>query len=279
MANFHSDEWIMARLNEHYEEAKTLIDESRIVCLCLQGSQNYGLDYAGSDIDTKLIVVPSFEDIVFNRRPMSTTHVRHNNEHIDIKDFRLYRQCFEKQNLNFLEILFTPYKIVNPQYEQWWNHLVENREAIAHYDFHRAIKSMKGIALEKYHAMEHKYPSKVDIIERYGYDSKQLHHLLRVEEYLARYIEGRSYEECLIPTKETAERLRKIKEDNGFLNLTDARMVADEALLHIEHMCDDALELFESGANQAVDDLLDQVQYDIMKFAVAYELMEEEYYD
>ena len=138
---------------------------------------------------------------------------------------------------------------------------------------------MKGIALEKYHAMEHKYPSKVDIIERYGYDSKQLHHLLRVEEYLERYIAGCKYEECLIPTEETAERLRKIKEDNGYLNLAAARIEADRALLHIERMCDGALELFESGANQAVDDLLDQVQYDIMKFAIAAELMEEEYYD
>ena len=279
MANFHSDEWIMARLNEHYEEAKTLIDESRIVCLCLQGSQNYGLDYAGSDIDTKLIVVPSFEDIVFNRRPMSTTHVRHNNEHIDIKDFRLYRQCFEKQNLNFLEILFTPYKIVNPQYEQWWNRLVENREAIAHYDIHRAIKSMKGIALEKYHAMEHRYPSKVDIIERYGYDSKQLHHLLRVEEYLERYINGVSYKQCLIPDAETASLLSTIKEKNDFFTLEQARYNAEMTIKHIEALCDYGLRKYPEGHDPKIDELLNEVQYDIMKFAVAYELMEEEYYD
>jgi hypothetical protein len=279
MANYHSDKWIMERVQEHYEEAKNLIDETRIVALCLQGSQNYGLDYENSDIDTKLIVVPSFEDVVFNRKPISMTHVRENNEHIDIKDFRLYRQCFEKQNLNFLEILFTPYKIVNPQYEQYWNRLVENREAIAHYDIHRAIKTMKGIAMEKFHAMEHKYPSKIDIIERYGYDSKQLHHLLRVEEYLERYIDGVSYEECLIPTEETIKRLRIIKEDNGFLNLADARIAADAAMLNIEHMCDVALELVEAGSNPEVDKLLDEVQYDIMKFAIAYELAEEEYYD
>ena len=279
MANFHSDEWIMTRLKEHYEEAKILIDESRIVCLCLQGSQNYGLDYAGSDIDTKLIIVPSFEDIVFNRRPMSTTHVRHNNEHIDIKDFRLYRQCFEKQNLNFLEILFTPYKIVNPQYEQWWNRLVENCEAIAHYDIHRAIKSMKGIALEKYHAMEHKYPSKIEIIEKYGYDSKQLHHLMRVENYLTRYIAGESYEACLIPDEETAEKLRKVKEDNGYLSLEQARTLAGFYMSSINTQCEAYLETVPEGYNPEVEKLLNEVQYDIMKFAIAYELMEEEYYD
>lgn len=278
MANFHNDAWIMNRLEEHYEEAKTLIDESRIVGIFVQGSQNYGLDYEGSDIDTKLIVVPTFEDIAFNKKPISTTHVRENNEHIDLKDIRLYIETFRKQNLNFLEILFTPYRIVNPQYAKWWNMLIQHKEDIAHYDIHRAIKSMKGIAMEKFHAMEHKYPSKIDIIERYGYDSKQLHHLLRVEEYLERYINGVSYEQCLIPDEETAKRLRNIKEDNGFLNLADARIAADVAILHVEAMCDKALENYEGGPNPEVDKILNEVQYEIMKFAIALELVEEKYY-
>lgn len=279
MANFHSDEWINERVREHYEEALTMFPKSRIVGVFYQGSANYGLDYEKSDVDTKCILVPTFKDIAFNRKPISTTHILDNNEHLDAKDIRLYINCFEKQNLNFLEILFTPYKIVNPQYAEWWNKLVENREAIAHYDIHRAIKSMKGIALEKYHAMEHRYPSKVDIIDKYGYDSKQLHHLLRVEEYLARYIAGESYEDCLIPTEETAKRLTIIKQDNGFLSLQDARMVADEAINNISEMCEKYLETVPEGYNPEVEKLLKEVQYNIMKFAIALELAEEEYYD
>ena len=279
MANFHTDEWIMARLAEHYEEAKQYFDESRIVGIFIQGSQNYGLDYEGSDIDTKLIVVPTFEEIAFNKKPVSTTHILDNNEHLDAKDVRLYINCFEKQNLNFLEILFTPYKIVNPQYAEFWQKLIDAREDIAHYDIHRAIKSMKGIALEKYHAMEHRYPSKVDIIDKYGYDSKQLHHLLRVEEYLARYIAGESYENCLIPNELRAERLRAIKEDNGLLSLEEARAAADASLQTVEMMCEEGLAYYPEGHNEEVEKLLKEVQYDIMKFAVALELVEEEYYD
>ena len=276
MANFHSDEWIMARLAEHYEEAKTLIDESRIVGLFCQGSQNYGLDYEGSDIDTKLIVVPTFEDIAFNKKPISTTHVRQNNEHIDLKDVRLYIETFRKQNLNFLEILFTPYKIVNPQYAEFWQKLIDAREAIAHYDIYRSIKSMKGIALEKYHAMEHKYPSKIEIIEKYGYDSKQLHHLMRVENYLMRYIAGESYEACLIPDEETAEKLRKVKEDNGYLSLEQARTLADFCMSSINTQCEAYLETVPEGHNEEVEALLKEVQYDIMKLAVTMELVKGE---
>lgn len=276
MANFHSDEWIMARLAEHYEEAKTLIDESRIVGLFCQGSQNYGLDYENSDIDTKLIIVPTFEDIAFNKKPVSTTHVRQNNEHIDLKDVRLYIEIFRKQNLNFLEILFTPYKIVNPQYARFWQKLIDAREAIAHYDIHRSIKSMRGIALEKYHAMEHRYPSKIEIIEKYSYDSKQLHHLMRIENYLMRYIAGESYEACLIPDEQTAKKLRKVKEDNGYLSLEQARTLADSCINSINAQCEAYLKTVPEGHNEEVETLLKEVQYNIMKFAVTMELIKEE---
>ena len=276
MANFHSDEWIMARLAEHYEEAKEHFDESRIVGIFIQGSQNYGLDYEGSDIDTKLIVVPTFEEIAFNKKPHSTTHVRANNEHIDFKDIRLYIETFRKQNLNFLEILFTPYKIVNPQYAEFWQKLVDAKEAIAHYDIHRAIKTMKGIALEKYHALEHRYPSKIEIIDKYGYDSKQLHHLMRIEDFLDRYTKGESYEKCLIPKEGIDDILRKIKENNEYYTLDAARAKSELSLEHIEKMYEVALQTHPEGYDEEVETLFKKVQYDIMKLAVAMELMKGE---
>ena len=170
--NYHSDEWIMSKLKEHHEEAKTLIPDSHILGIFLQGSQNYGLDYEDSDIDTKCIITPTFEEIALAKKPISTTHIRANDEHIDLKDIRLYFQTFRKQNLNFLEILFTPYFIVNDTFLPSWEKLVKNNEAIAHYDRVRSVKSMMGIASEKYFAMEHRYPSRVKWLDKFGYDPK-----------------------------------------------------------------------------------------------------------
>ena len=48
---------IMLRLNDHYQESLEHFSENRIVALCLQGSQNYGLQTEDSDVDSKLIVV------------------------------------------------------------------------------------------------------------------------------------------------------------------------------------------------------------------------------
>lgn len=262
---------VMERLYDHYEEALQHFPEDRIVGIFLQGSQNYGLDTMYSDVDTKLIVVPSFKDIVMNHKPVSTTYVRDNDEHIDFKDIRLYMDTFKKQNLNFLEILFTNYNMVNPMYAQEWGKLVAERENIARMNPYRAVKSMKGIAMEKYHAMEHPYPTKLHLIEKYGYDGKQVHHLLRVEDYLRRYIAGEAYENCLRPTHSKRPRMMEYKMHEVPLEI--ARVEAAESLHRVEEMADAFCAKTPEGEDPAMTNLLADVQYNIMRIATERELM------
>lgn len=261
---------IMKRVCDHYEEAKQYFMEDRVVGIFLQGSQNYGLDLPTSDVDTKLIVVPTFKDIALNRKPVSTTHVRANDEHIDFKDIRLYIETFKKQNLNFLEILFTDYFIINPIYAEQWNRLVEAREAIAHMNPYRAVKSMKGIALEKFHAMEHPYPTKLDLIEKYGFDGKQVHHLIRVDDYLTRYINGESYESCLKPSPELVTHMLEYKRHK--IDLETARKEAREVLAHTELTADTFCASRSDEEDKNVVELLQDVSYNIMKIATLKEL-------
>ena len=263
--NYHSDEWIMSKLKEHHEEAKTLIPDSHILGIFLQGSQNYGLDYEDSDIDTKCIITPTFEEIALAKKPVSTTHIRANDEHIDLKDIRLYFQTFRKQNLNFLEILFTPYFIVNDTFLPSWEKLVKNNEAIAHYDQVRSVKSMMGIASEKYFAMEHRYPSRAKWLDKFGYDPKQLHHLLRVSEYLDRYLSGESYQSCLL-TKQP-EYLKNIK--RGLLDLKAARYIADKTYKDIKLKCDLFIEDHRNDPiDEEVNKLLDEICCEIMEKSI-----------
>lgn len=267
------DGLIMTRVNEHLNEALTHFSDSNIVGVFLQGSQNYGLEVPNSDVDTKLIVTPSFKDIALNQKPISTTHIRENEEHTDWKDIRLYMETFRKQNLNFLEILFTPYRWINPVYKHQWQRLVEAREEIAHMNVYRAVHSMRGIALEKYHAMEHRYPSKIEIIDEHGYDNKQLHHLLRVEDYLGRYIQGESYESCLRPSDPEA----LLWEKTHFRPLEEAREVAAAAKERVEAMAKEWFEAHDDVEDAEKRALLQDVQYEIMKISVQTELGKEEF--
>ena len=263
--NFHSDKWIMERVQEHYEEAKTLIDSNHIVGIFYQGSGNYGLDYEDSDVDTKCIITPTFEEIALAKKPVSTTHIRENDEHIDLKDIRLYFQTFRKQNLNFLEILFTPYCIINEPYRAAWEQLIVNREEITHYDKVRSVKSMMGIASEKYFAMEHHYPSRMSWIHKYGYDPKQLHHLLRINEYLERYIKGEPYENCLLTNQ--ADFLIAVKK--GCFNLEEARKIAEKTYKKIKMKCDYFIDFHKNDLiPKKVDKLLDKVSCEIMETSI-----------
>lgn len=266
--NFHSDEWIMNKMQEHYEDAKSVINDNRIIALCLQGSQNYGLDVENSDVDTKLFLTPTFNDLVFNKKPISTTWIRDNDEHIDLKDFRLGFQIFRKQNVNFIEVLFSDYTIVNPIYKPYWDELVKCREGIARYNRAQAVKTMKGLALEKYHALKRESPSKAEIIKEFGYDAKQLHHLVRIEDFILNYTKGKFYDECLRPAEDTAEFLKEIKQQ-GRYSLAEAEHMADITLESLNKAADSYIqENKDEPPLKWVDECLDRMQYAIMREAM-----------
>ena len=263
--NYHSDEWIMNEINNHHQHALSLYLPDQIVGIFYQGSGNYGLDYENSDVDTKCILTPTFKNIALNHQPVSTTHVLPNEAHLDAKDFRLYCKTFLKQNINFVEILFTDYQWVNPMYAEQWNRLVEAREAIAHYSPRLAIKAMYGMMMEKHHAMTHRYPAKADIIEKHGYDGKQLSHLLRISEFLSRYLNGEKYEDCLI--SQQRDFLLYLKEHKMPLN--EAQMLADFAIKNTKGFIDAWLNTQPlDDADPGVVELLEDVQYRIMRISV-----------
>lgn len=223
------DAYIRAKLQEHYDEATSLGHE--IFCLVLQGSQNYELDiyseHYKSDIDTKCIVLPSFDDFCRGRSPVSTTHERQNKEHIDMKDIRVMFDTFKKQNVNFVEILFSDYYIVPEKYAAFWKLLRKLGESLTHCHPSQTLKTMAGMSYEKHKALCHPYPTIKDKIDKYGYDGKQLHHILRINEFMKNYLSGMSFKKCL--TARSSEMLNLLV--NAKLNqfsLDEAKAMAEK---------------------------------------------------
>ena len=220
------DERIMKRVKEHYDEACSLGKE--VVAVFLQGSQNYELDeYSDeymSDIDTKCIILPSLNDIVSGKAPYSSTHICDNNEHIDIKDIRVMFEMFKKQNNAYVELLFTKYYYINPKYEKLVMELKMLAESISRMHFNQALRCLAGTSAEKFKALEHPYPNTMDKINKFGYDPKQLHHILRINDFMKKYIAGLPYEKCLIPNH--AGYLMQVKK--GLYDLKEARRLALE---------------------------------------------------
>jgi len=256
------EEKIMKRVQEHYDYLQEKGYE--IVFLALQGSQNYGLDVYDedymSDVDTKAVILPSFEDFVYNREPVSKTIVLENNEHIDVKDVRVMFETYKKQNVNFIETLFSKFAIINPKYVELVKPLFQYREDIAHINTNQALRCMAGMSMEKLKALEHPYPTIKDKIDKYGYDPKQLHHILRMNDFIRKYVRGIKYEECLIPDNTTY--LISIKK--GVIPLEVARKLAVEIDEDTKQIKDNNL-ISQDIINQKGIDVLDKVKYDLLK--------------
>ena len=220
-------ERIMKRVKEHYEEVCSLGKE--VVAVFLQGSQNYEMDeYSDeymSDIDTKCIILPTLDDIVCGKSPYSSTHICANEEHIDIKDIRVMFEMFKKQNSSYIELLFTPYYYINPKYKELFIELQKLSEAISRMHPNAALRAMAGTSMEKFKALEHPYPGTIDKINKYGYDPKQLHHILRLNDLMSRFIANEEpYKDILIPKQ--IDYLMQVKK--GLYSLEDARRIAYE---------------------------------------------------
>lgn len=258
---------IWSCLQQHYEEAKSLGYE--IFAIVVQGSQNYDLDiYTDqykSDIDTKAIILPSFEDFVRGSAPVSKTHVRINEEHIDIKDIRVMFEMFKKQNVNFVEILFSDYCIVNEKYKNYWEMLRSIAEQIVHCHPAQTVKTMAGMSMEKLKALCHPYPSIAHKIEKYGYDPKQLHHIIRINMFLKEYIKGKSFKICLTEGHDR-QRLRDIKTGKIVFSKEDAVRMAEAVDAETNKIKN---EFIQKNGSDIIDTMpykiLEDIKYQILK--------------
>lgn len=261
------DQKILIRLTEHLKEALESRPTDWFV-VCGQGSINYpGLSDEESDIDSKLLTLPSFRDMVFNRKPMNTVYeMKDNDEHVDMKSTTHYFHILKKQNINFVEILFTDYWMANSPYQESWLEIRRRAEEIAHMNPVRTLKCIYGMSLEKAHALERPYPSKIHLIEEYGYDGKQLSHAIRINEFAKKFIAGYSYKECL--TVDSPEYLIAIKRNNANLSLEKARDLMDKTVKDTKEITDMFCNKYKDENNKITEDILDEILYNLLREAV-----------
>lgn len=185
------------KVNRTWEHCVRIFGIDRCLSLTLHGSQNYELDLPDSDVDTKLIITPTWDEVINCKQPLSKT-IDGPYGDINVVDIRLFIGVnLRKQNFNFLECLFTPYSCVNPDYADLWNELLEHREEIAHFKPQEAIRTMMG-------QVENQW-------RRWGRfdDKKTLYHMARIHDAIKRYQEGLPFADTLVP--EDAEWIMEVR--------------------------------------------------------------------
>lgn len=266
-------ETIETRLQEHLSEAMRENDISDWFVIASNGSMNYGLDNDNSDIDSKLLTVPSLKKLIDNKRDNTTHFMRDNWEHVEVKDVAFYMNTILKQNINFVETLFAKAVIVNPRYKNDWEMLYENRELIARYDTKRAVKCMYGMMVQKRKDMETWTEARAKSFHEFGYDTKSFHHLVRLHYFLQHYIvDGWSYEDCL--TKRDDAEYEKLMDAKSGVGSIRSSALADEYLLESQRVADKYIDEtdvsdIELSNRWDIKGLIDLVVYGIIEHNVA----------
>lgn len=262
-------DYIMERLTEHY----AYLEEKgyEVVCLMLQGSQNYGLDEYSenymSDIDTKAIVLPHFRDFVYEKKPVSYVEILGNGEHIDVKDIRVMFEQFKKENISYIELLYTDFYIINPKYEDLIQPLFDKREDIAEINVNQFLRCIVGMSGNKLKALCHPYPNLIDKIEKYGFDGKQLSHCVRLYEFISRYCRGVPIKECYkTQDRELLMNLKKQLTANGDRVMTKEEAVAACTFYFEQTKLIESLHLMkEDVINIETIVFLDNLKYEILQ--------------
>ena len=141
--------------------------EDSLIGVFAFGSMNYNLfESEFSDVDTKVIYLPSYKELVFEK-PISELYL-YGNEHIEVKDIRLMVEMFKKQNINFVETLFTNFSWINPRYSYLWaNTFYAYRHMISSYDINYFVNSVCAQAKGNIRSIQKEYnPKKVVTVLR-----------------------------------------------------------------------------------------------------------------
>ena len=178
---------IQESLNYWKEKLFNEYGKDHILNITLYGSQNYKIDTSSSDVDMKAIYVPSIREAVCNSFWLSTELLNEKNGHCEIKDIREMCKMYTKQNLNFLETLFTEYRWDNPLYKDIHYRFKECSEKIARYNISYGIKSLCGQALNTIK----------EIQKDCSLANKKIAKIIYLYLFLIKYIDNKDYKSCI----------------------------------------------------------------------------------
>ena len=184
---------VRPNMAEHYFFYNMTFKPLQQFMLVPVGSWNYNCVDEHSDVDTKAIFIPTLQDIVQNKCE-AYTYFLPNEEHVDCCDIRNYMKSLIKGNPQFLETLFSKWGDLNTGYYGEEIHdLMHMREDIARCNPNNTMRALLGMVDRNYKLCMSR--SEEDHLGKWVYQ------LVRIEECMNKYYQGKDFDECLYTDK------------------------------------------------------------------------------
>ena len=168
----------------------------------------------------------------------------------------------KKQNVNFLEQLFSYQYLINEAYSQEIEELRRHREAIAHYNPRKCVQTMAGIARSKEgRILRPLSEEKNKTFEEFGYHPKELAQLYRIYCFLFSYTEGLSFENSL----DNVNRKEYLRLKTEKLSIEEVKDTIELYSLSVKEVEQNFLATHENTHVPAVDSIMEEITESIFK--------------
>jgi predicted nucleotidyltransferase len=168
----YTDKDIFATLQKFKEVAEE--NGLNVYACALKGSQNYNLQDEDSDIDANIVFIPTIAQLRENKK----FHFSLPEGDVTCHNLYAFADIVAKGNPQWVEVCQTKYIIGDLRVFK---------------DFKINPSALKGMMMEKVVAFDKLYPSRKVFIDEFGYDPKQLHHIIRLYDVLEKGVNVYSY--------------------------------------------------------------------------------------
>ena len=221
-------------------------------CFCaLYGSQNYNLNSDTSDVDVKVAFLPSAQDVLLapKRQAMTLAKEGSTDNTTLAKDLRDVFLEFYKQNLNFLEVLTTPWFHTSLEFKPVFEELRTRSNDVARYYERGFYLCTCGLF------------NKLDTdFQKDRFDYKKLVFGLYLRDFVLKYANGVEFKDCfLTPHTEFYRKLKTEKEERA--SFQQCMEMWNEAKLMMDGYFEKANKM-STTKNDATKKWMDELLYD-----------------
>lgn len=167
----------------------------------LVGSHNYNLNTPDSDRDYKVFITPIFDDLYMGNQ-FSKSYIGEV-EDLDVHDIRKVSSLWWKANVNFLEVLFSNEVMLMQKQKfdtyiegskvdavnQLLQKIFDIKNEIARMNLPYLYDACIGMHLNKKKMIDKGTEGTQHLVDKYGYDTKQAMHSLRILDFLHRFVQ------------------------------------------------------------------------------------------
>ena len=216
--------------------------ERQEVFRSLVGSHNYNLNTKSSDKDHKVFVLPTFDDLYFNRSYSKS--VIGQDVDLNIHDLRKAPDLWFKANINFLEVLFSEEIRLDKENLSADSHeamlsIFAERDKIARMNLPYLYSACIGMHKQKRHSVLKGTESTQVLVDTYGFDTKQALHSIRVLDFLIRFQDKgfSDFKQAIWYEDQDKDREKLLALRHGQMSLQEYYQLSDQYLQFTELHC------------------------------------------